>query len=368
MKPTLLFISPTFFPNTYFGGTIYSSLRLCKDLSNYFDVITLTTNQQNKKKSKYNNIYRNMHNFKVLYCAEEITGYFSFNFFIQYFRNIHKAQTVYINDFFSLYGFISIFLSLSFKKKVIFAPRGTFSHYTLNRSKIIIKKIMIFILKYTFNKNINFSFHATSNLEEKEILNLHFKNKIYVIPNLFDTKKYSIVFSGLKRRNKKIRFVYFGRIDPKKNIQLFIDLSNNFRNYSSKIEFIIAGENTFYTNSDFRNLILSSNCTYIGHLNFMRKFKFIINSDLLFSISENENFGNSSFEFLLANKSILIDKNNFWNNFKDKNIISVNDTSLTSLTYILNKFINEYSPSITSESITGLFSLDNREIYKKFFL
>ena len=37
----LLFISPTFYPNVYFGGTIFSSLNMCKDLSRIYDVTVL---------------------------------------------------------------------------------------------------------------------------------------------------------------------------------------------------------------------------------------------------------------------------------------------------------------------------------------
>ena len=371
-RKKILFITPTFFPHTFFGGSIFSSYKMCIDLTKEYEVTVLTTNQQNKDLSPYQNIERKYKDIKVNFCAEELTGLFSISFFKYIFQNKKKYDLFYINDFFSLYGLISIMLGSFFKKKTILAPRGSFSTYTINRSKTVFKNLFIKLLIIISKNNSLLDFHATSNLEKLEILNLKFNNKVHVIPNLFDIDKYLKIQNYFKNRNipkNKIVISYFGRVDPKKYFKLFINLSKYFnkQNYDEDYEFRIAGANTFYSSNELRDILSKSNCKFFGELNQKKKFKFIYDSDMLFFLSENENFGNSAFEFLIFNKPILVLNNNLWSNYDDNNILVAKSKNLEYLTQLIIDFFSKNKSYKTSSYLLNLFKSENRIVdYKKF--
>ena len=348
----LLFISPTFYPNVYFGGTIFSSLNMCKDLSRIYDVTVLTTSNSGKN-INFSNKIKYLHKFKINYCKEEIKNKFSINFFIIFFKLLRQNKIVYINDIFSLYALVTLFASILLKKKTILAPRGTFSEYTLNNNNKTLKRIIIFTIKILLNKSKFLSFHVTSKLESDETKNLGFINQIYLIPNLFDIQKYKKIFinfykrKNFKKNNKKIKIAYFGRITKKKYFELFIKLSNKYlhdQNYS----FLVAGENYDYDKSTLNKFFINDNLHYLGPLHCSKKFKFILDCDILFFLSENENFGNSAFEFLIFNKKIIVFNNNIWNdNFN---------------TFIINKNSEDYLNDIDLDKISAIKLKDSKNL------
>lgn len=372
-RKNILFITPTFFPNSYFGGSIYSSYKMCNDLSEIYNVTVISSNQHNRDSSPYKNDFKKYKKFNVRFCAEEIKGKFSLSFFWFIIKNNKKYDLFYVNDFFSIYGLISICLGLLYKKITILAPRGSFSDYTIKRNKTFIKKFLINLLLQISKNSSLFRFHATSKLEKKEIINFNFKNRIYIIPNLFNISRYKRIKSHLSKTKiskSHIRISFFGRIDPKKHFSLFVDLSEYFNknNLSQNYEFCIAGANTFYKNTELNQILSKSNCKYFGQLSLIKKFKFINDSDMLFFLSENENFGNSAFEFLLFDKPIMLLKNNLWSNFDDKNIIVVDTKNLNYLSETIINYFNKTTNFKTSNELLNIFSDKIRSNdYKEFF-
>ena len=88
----------------------------------------------------------------------------------------------------------------------------------------------------------------------------------------------------------------------------------------------------------------------------------------MFFLSENENFGNSAFEFLIFNKPILILNNNLWSNYVDNNILVANSKNLEYLTQLIIDFFSKKKSYKTSSNLLNLFKSEKRIVdYKKFF-
>ncbi len=88
---------------------------------------------------------------------------------------------------------------------------------------------------------------------------------------------------------------------------------------------------------------------------------------MLFFLSENENFGNSAFEFLIFNKPILVLNNNLWSNYDDNNILVAKSKNLKYLTQLIIDFFSKNKSYKTSSYLLNLFKSENRIVdYKKF--
>ncbi len=132
------------------------------------------------------------------------------------YNKIKNTDIVHIHGMWSYFNILSIFITLYFNKKLIIHPHGMLLEEAINNSiffKRILKKIILFFLKYLLNKNCLF---VAITKKEQVSINYFFINKIIIIPNTIEIKKL----------NKKIKlnnhFVFFGRINKIKNLDLLI--------------------------------------------------------------------------------------------------------------------------------------------------
>ena len=109
------YVSHAFYPALNYGGPTISSYTKCKLLStngNKVSVITTTTNGIEKLDVKNATINKVNNNFSITYYNEQIKKYFSIGFIFNIYNHIRSGELIIIDDLFSTYSILSIYISL----------------------------------------------------------------------------------------------------------------------------------------------------------------------------------------------------------------------------------------------------------------
>ena len=138
-------ISSSFYPATFYGGPIYATFGLAKNLaSSGIEVFVSTTDANGEKqlnldnKNQYIKLKKNLF---IKYYHEQIINFFSISFLLNIWRDIQESNIIYIQYIFHYTSFIGLFFARIQRKKVIICPRGSFSQFTLNSKRSFLKKM-----------------------------------------------------------------------------------------------------------------------------------------------------------------------------------------------------------------------------------
>ena len=142
-----------------------------------------------------------------------------------------------------------------FKKKLILSPRGELEIGAIS-NKLFIKKLYISFFSNYISRNILF-YHFTSILEKDYANNLIKINNYKILPNYvpeYFNKKY------LNLVNNRFNFIYLGRLQEKKNIDILIKA---YSKLSPKIKIkhnlLIVGEGSKKYTSYLKDLVSKNN-------------------------------------------------------------------------------------------------------------
>lgn len=213
-------------------------------------------------------------------------------------QNYHKYDIIWLNSFFNFNHLFLLLLSHTKTFDLVISPRGELSKRAINSSNIILKYIFILITKCLKRENM---FHATSQHEEKDILNYFKNSRINYIPNLFN-------HNFNKSKCKDLNFVFYSRLHKIKGLEIILDYIkiNNL-----KINLDIYGfiEDKVYWDRCYKKIKSMENVNYIGtiedgEINLLRdKYTFFIAPTL------TENFGHSIIEMISLGFIPIISKN-----------------------------------------------------------
>jgi len=213
-------------------------------------------------------------------------------------------------------------LSVFFNKIIILSPRGELSNYVIQNKKLR-KKIFIFIFFYILRLDRYIIFHFTSRDEKKNFKNLvNKKIKSKLIPNIINLKfkKKQKIFV-----KKMYKFLFFSRIDEKKNL---LETINFFKKIKKNFLFEIFGpsKNKKYLKTCLNAIKNDPRIKFKGKITFEKLIKISNNYDFFILLSKNENFGHSILEASSLNIPVIISKNNPWAKDEDlKKLITVLD-------------------------------------------
>ena len=302
----------------------------------------------------------NKKNFKVIYYKNILYS------FLRIKNLIKKTKLIYLNSFFDLkWSFFPLIVSVLFNKVIILSPRGELANAVIQKKKLR-KKIFIFIFFHILRLERYIIFHFTSQEEKinfKKLINKKIKSKL--IPNVIDLK-----LKEKKISNRKIyKFLFFSRIDEKKNL---LETINLFKKINKNFVFDIFGlaQNKQYLKTCFDAIKDDSRIKFKGKITFERLSKISNDYDFFILLSKNENFGHSILEASSLNIPIIISKNYSWANDKNlKKLITVVDLKLEkNILKNLNKIMNlkkkDYKKLIIKNKKFFLNIL-NRNIFEK---
>ena len=179
----LCLIIPSFYPATVYGGPIYSIYPACKEVANLgltVNVATTNANGKTKLNVETGKPVLLEENLSVHYYNETIIGRLSFPFIFGVKNEIKVSDVVHIQAVYSVPTPVALFWSKLYHKPILFSPRGSFNSWALLQRKSFKILWLIFLIR-PLVKNIHW--HATSEKEKQEILELFPNAKISVIPN-----------------------------------------------------------------------------------------------------------------------------------------------------------------------------------------
>tara|TARA_Y100000590_G_scaffold121660_3_gene139299 strand:- start:2985 stop:4004 length:1020 start_codon:yes stop_codon:yes gene_type:complete len=231
----------------------------------------------------------------------------SLNKFFKISNKIKNSNLVHIHGCWSLIHIIVFIYSKIYKKKIFFSPHGMLMPKALE-IKSLKKKIALFLYQKNIIKNCN-KVIVNSELEKKTFKRIFNHNKIIVIPHGINVNKKNYF---IKKKNKKLNFVFFSRIHPIKGLSNLVKIWKD-SSLLKNINLTIYGKNQ--DDLYFKKIkpFFGKNIKYLGQLNTINKYKKLRKYDVLIYPSLSENFGIIILEALNAGLFVLIKKNLPWN-------------------------------------------------------
>ncbi len=327
-------IIPSFYPATIYGGPIFSTFSICKELIK-LDNIQIYVSTTNANMTKHLNVEINKYieledNFFVKYYNDTIINTISLPLLFHIFKDIKNSDIVHIQSIFSISTPISLFFSKKYNKPIFLSPRGQLGEWCLGtRGKLKRQWLKYFIRP--FSRNV--TWHATAEKEKDEILSIFFDAKVEVIPNgifVNDYKQYNNFSRGeyLKKYTKfnddcvnKV-IVSLGRLHKKKGFDILIEAFNKIVPIHPNSYLLIAGPDEGEKQNLIKlisNLRLNNKVFLIGNIEDQDKIDFLANADLFVLPSHNENFGNVYLESLAAGTPVVASKNTPWEGVEPHN-------------------------------------------------
>lgn len=223
LKRKILILNGQYAPGYKGGGPIQSCINMVENLYDQFDFYVLCADRDYKETDPYSDIKINQWNevghAKVFYLSPEKQDLKGFEEAI----NSIDYDVMYLNGFFSpiftIRPLILRRLGKLRKKPVILTPRGDFTGGCENKK---LKKYSYIYLVKLLGLYSGLLWHATSDIEERDIKQKFAKANVFTVPNLpakFVPKKPCI-----SKKSGELRLVFVSRIFPKKNIKYALEV------------------------------------------------------------------------------------------------------------------------------------------------
>ncbi|MBI2721918.1 MAG: glycosyltransferase [Bacteroidetes bacterium] len=322
MKQKIAILIDWYLPGTKAGGPVRSIYSLVSLLKDKYELYIITANYDLGTVQPYKNIKPNF--------LHEKEGVFYYYFSAENLNTTNILNTIkginpdliYLNSFWSYHFSISIIKAKKtghLNTPVLLAPRGMLSSGALGLKSV--KKYSYLFAAKLFNWYDNITFHATNEIEKKEILKQFKKAKIVIAPNLNSGTAYSI--SKPKQVNH-LKMFYLSRVAKVKNLHYALEILREVPK-DIKIEYDIYGN---IEDKDYwlqcKNIIstLPENITVTGRheLQFNEVQSIIVSYHTLFLPTLNENFGHSIVESLLCGCLVIISNKTPWNDVEKENV------------------------------------------------
>lgn len=223
MKKRVLILNGQYAPGYKGGGPIQSCINMVENLYNQFDFCVLCADRDYKETEPYSNIKINQWNevghANVYYLSPDKQNLKGFEEAI----NNMDYDVMYLNGFFSpIFTIRPLILRRlgKFKKKpVILTPRGDFTGGCENKK--LKKYFYIYLAKFLGLYN-ELQWHATSEIEERDIKQKFSKANVFTVPNL--PAKFVTKSPCISKKPGELRMVFVSRIFPKKNIKYALEV------------------------------------------------------------------------------------------------------------------------------------------------
>lgn len=301
----ILHIIPGYKPAYVYGGPTESVSRLCEGLAaagHEVDVYATTANGKTELDVIPGDTVDvdgvNVTYFKRL--SGDKTN-ISPALWLKLYKTAKNYDVIHLHSWWNTLIVVAAAISLLSKKKVIIAPRGMLSNYTLTSGKNKQKKIVHDLIgRKILAQSI---LHATAYSEYLECRELIPGWQGFVLPNIIPLPTLKIS----QNKNKVFTIIFLSRIHPKKGLEKLFEAISRLE---IDIKLKIAGNGDEEYIEGLKNLAVNlkieSKLEWLGWLDREEKFKELNNADLFILVSLNENFANVVIEALHMGTAVLI--------------------------------------------------------------
>ncbi len=250
---------------------------------------------------------------------------------------LFKPNMLHINGCWKIRLIFLFLLAKISGAKIIISPHGMIDPFSLKQKSLKKKIALLLYQKFIFEKSDLII--VNSNIEKKNFLKIT-KNiqKITIIPHGIKLKKNSKII--LNNKNN-LKFVFFSRIHPSKNLTNLIEIwknNNFFDDYILDIYGEIVDEDYFDSvNNKIKN---SKNINYKGKINQKNLNQKLSRYDIFLHPSMSENFGLVILEAMSNGLFSVVNKKLDWKILDNNNLgcsLNFNYKNLKNLIVRLNK-------------------------------
>ena len=300
---------------------------------------------------------------------------FSFGLFFWFIINQHRYDFVVVHGLWNFGSVLSLFLKKT--TKLILTIHGFLDPYVFKRSRFK-KRLFGFIFQKSSFKKAS-TIHAISSDEEVLLKDLfpQFTYKIKLIPNGISrpsaTKSILDLSESFKHvidsflADSEYTFLYLGRINKKKGINLIFESFFNLVNKSGSknVKLIIAGPIDHY-NSEFEELkfrFMHSNILILPSIISNEKVYLFSNVNSFLLPSYSEGFSIAALEAISYGKSCIFSKNiGFSDEALKEESVLICDLNIKSLEEKMNLLVNDGDLNISLNKNSLNFFLKNYQI------
>ena len=223
MKTKVLIVNGQYSPGYKGGGPIQSCVNMVENLSDKCDFSVLCADRDYKETKPYYGIKIDEWNqcgaAQVFYMSPEMQTLRGFERIL----NETEFDVLYLNGFFSpiftIRPLLLCWMGRLKNKKIILTPRGDFTGGCENKK---IKKYGYIYLSKVVGLYKNLLWHATSEIETRDIKKKFPKAEICTVPNL--PAKFVPKAPITQKKDGELRLVFVSRIFPKKNLKFALDV------------------------------------------------------------------------------------------------------------------------------------------------
>jgi glycosyltransferase involved in cell wall biosynthesis len=301
----ILFIVPSYKPAYVYGGPIESVAKLCEGIAMAGHEVEVYTTAANGKTELDVTLGQkiDVDGVKVTYF-KRITKdhtHISPSLWKYLGKTVKQYDIVHIQSWWSPLIIIAAYICYWNKVKFIVSPRGMLSNYIINSGKSNAKKIIHQVAgQFILSKSI---FHATSDAEYRECIDLIQSWKGFMLPNILSLP----VFFADNHKNEVFTLIFMSRIHPKKGLEILFEAISGFTD-NIKLKIAGSGEESYIAELKTlaNKLNISSKIEWLGWKNREDKFVELMHADLFTLISFNENFANVVIESLHMGTPVLL--------------------------------------------------------------
>lgn len=289
------------------GGPANTIFRLNKCLGKKgFDSIVLSTKYGVKSTKKVDSHFYEKFNIQVRFISGTLLSFIKE---IQVIKN-KDIDVIHFSSLFFKPTLFYLIVGLFYGKKIVISPRGELYQAALMRNQFK-KRIYTGVLRL-FKSCVYF--HSTNSVETEQVISFFPRSYVIEIPNYIE------VNSKLEVEIKK-QFLFLGRINPIKNIDLLIkSFAKLPSKYLKTFKLVIAGEAILDYEKHYlqeleslvRTLRLENVIKFLGGVYGNRKERLLAESYCLVLPSKSENFGNVVLEALSQGTPVIASENTPW--------------------------------------------------------
>ena len=235
----VLFISPSFYPASYYGGPIHINYAYCNALAKteqlQLRVLTTDADGPRKRIVVRSTPESGPEGYEIYYCRRTIRPDVSPGLLLRLFGMIRQADIVHLNGVYSFTTLPALALCRLLKKPVVWSPLGALQRWPGTRRQTA-KKLWERICNALCDPE-RVVLHVTSEEDRIESLSRIQRANAVVIRNGIDIPKTNPAPPGPEDR--ALRLLYLGRLDPIKGIENLLRALNMVK---SNVSLSICGE------------------------------------------------------------------------------------------------------------------------------